>query len=72
LDASKLKQVGDAEFTSGNPGMFGVGGILTLTFKTVKAGVTTLMLVYCRHWETNVKPLGKFKAKLIINYPCCF
>lgn len=60
LDASILQQLGAIRFKSGNPGLVGAGGMLTLTFKTLKVGMTTLSLVYHRPWETNVKPRGTF------------
>jgi predicted secreted protein len=60
LDASMFQQVGEVEFRSGNPGLLGAGGTLTLTFETLKPGTATLTLVYHRPWETDVEPVDTF------------
>ena len=60
LDARMLKQVGETTFKSSNPGLVGAGGILTLTYRTLKVGTTSLTLVYHRTWETDVKAQGTF------------
>jgi inhibitor of cysteine peptidase len=49
LDVSISKQVGNAKFRSENPGLIGSGGKMTLTYKAIRAGETTLTLAYCRH-----------------------
>ena len=66
LDASMIQQIGSTEFKSGNPGLVGAGGTLTLTFKTLKPGTTSLTLIYHRPWETDVKPLNSFTATIIV------
>lgn len=66
LDTSMFQQVGDPEFKSGNPGLIGSGGSLTLTFKTLKAGTTALTLVYHRPWETDVKPQDTFTVSVVV------
>jgi inhibitor of cysteine peptidase len=66
LDASFLQQVGEIAFNSGNPGLIGSGGTLTLTYKTLKAGTTTLNLVYHRPWEKDIKPLNTFLVTINI------
>jgi inhibitor of cysteine peptidase len=60
LDTSLLEQVGDPVFISTAPGLVGSGGTLTLTFKSLKAGITSLKLVYHRPWEPGVDPLDTF------------
>ncbi|MGA2490020.1 MAG: protease inhibitor I42 family protein [Anaerolineales bacterium] len=66
LDRAMLQQVGEATFKSGNPGLVGAGGTLTLTFKTLRAGTTALELIYHRPWETDVKPLGTFVVNVTV------
>ena len=66
VDASILKQEGEVEFKSSNPGLIGSGGIMTLTFKAQKAGTTTLNLIYHRPWETDVKPESAFSVTIIV------
>ena len=66
LDASMIQQVGEAGFKSGNPGLVGAGGILTLKFRILKPGTTSLTLVYHRPWEVDVKPLRSFTIMLIV------
>ncbi len=66
MDGSFVQQVGETEFRSGNPGLIGASGTLTLTFKALKPGRTNLTLVYHRPWETDVQPLGSFDITLFI------
>ena len=66
LDASILQQVGEVEFKSSNPGLIGSSGSLTLTYKTLKTGTTTLNLVYHRPWEAEVKPEATFSATIVV------
>jgi inhibitor of cysteine peptidase len=66
LDAGLLQQVGETAFKSSNPGLIGAGGTLTLTFKALKPGKTTLTLIYHRPWEKNVAPQSTFLVTLAI------
>jgi len=66
LDSGMLQQIGSTEFKSGNSGLVGAGGNLTLTFKALKPGTTNLTLIYHRPWETGVKPLQSFTATIIV------
>jgi inhibitor of cysteine peptidase len=66
LDTSILEQVGDPKFSGGVPGMVGSGGILTLTFKALQAGTTTLTLIYHRPWETDVAPIDTFLVTVTV------
>jgi Predicted secreted protein len=66
LDASMIRQVGEAEFKSSNPGVIGAGRTLTLKFMTLQAGTTSLALVYHRPWETGVKPLSSFTTAITV------
>lgn len=66
LDTSLLEQVGEAEFESRAPSLLGSGGTLTLTFKALQAGTTTLTLVYRRPWETEVEPIDTFSVTVVI------
>jgi len=65
LDAGLIQQVGEPEFKSSSPGLIGSGGSITLTFEILKAGTTTLNLVYHRPWETNVAPLSTFAVTIV-------
>lgn len=66
LDTTIFKQVGEATFVSSDPGLVGAGGTLTLTFKVLKAGTASLMLVYHRPWETGVEPLDTFSVTVTV------
>jgi inhibitor of cysteine peptidase len=66
LDASMIQQVGSTDFKSGNPGLVGAGGTLTLTFKLLKPGTTVLTLIYHRPWETDVEPLHSYTITIIV------
>jgi inhibitor of cysteine peptidase len=66
LDSSMIQQVGSTEFKSSNTRLVGAGGTQTLVFKTLKAGMTNLTLVYHRPWENGVKPLRSFEIKIIV------
>ena len=68
LDASMIQQVGETEFKSSNsnPGFAGAGGTLTLKFRALKVGTTSLTLVYHRPWETDVKPLSSFTTTITV------
>ena len=65
LDSTFLEQVGDTAFISSDPGLIGSGGTLTLTFEVLKAGTTTLSLVYHRPWETDVDPIDTFTVTVV-------
>jgi inhibitor of cysteine peptidase len=66
LDTTMFEQLDDPVFRSSNPNLIGSGGILTLTFKVLKAGTTSLTLVYHRPWETNVDPNDSFTVTLTV------
>jgi inhibitor of cysteine peptidase len=66
LDTSLFKQAGDPAFSSSNPGVVGSGGTLTLTFNTLKAGTSTLLLIYHRPWETSVEPTNTFSISVTV------
>ena len=66
LDTNMFQQIGDAEFTSGDPGLVGAGGTLALTFKAIQAGTGTLTLVYHRSWEPDVAPADTFTVTVIV------
>ena len=66
LDSVMFEQVGDPVFDSSNPGLVGSGGTLTLTFKSLKAGASTLTLIYHRPWETGVDPLDTFTVAVTV------
>jgi len=66
LDSVMFEQVSDPVFNSSNPGLVGSGGTLTLTFKSLKAGASTLTLIYHRPWETGVDPLDTFTVAVTV------
>jgi inhibitor of cysteine peptidase len=66
LQGSLFEQVGETEFSSGNSGLVGAGGMQTLTFRAVQAGSATLTLVYHRPWETDVEPIGTFSVDVVV------
>jgi inhibitor of cysteine peptidase len=66
LDAGMLQQVGETQFKSSNPGSTGAGGTLTLTFKALRAGTSTLTLIYHRPWETDMEPQSTFAVTVVI------
>ena len=65
LDTRLVRQVDDPVFKSSNPGLIGSGGSLTLNFKILKAGSTTLTLFHQRSWETDIKPQATFSVFVI-------
>jgi inhibitor of cysteine peptidase len=66
LDNSLLEKVGETEFKSNDPGLVGAGGELTLTYKTLKTGKTSLNLVYHRPWEMDIEPQRTYMVTIII------
>jgi inhibitor of cysteine peptidase len=66
LDTTIFQLAGDPTFISSDPGVVGSGGVLTLTFITVKAGTASLKLVYQRPWETNVEPVNTFEITVSV------
>ena len=66
LDTTILEQVGEAAFESSNPSLVGAGGTLTLTFKALKPGITTLTLFYHRSWEADVPPAETFTLQVTV------
>ncbi len=66
LDASMFEMVGDPVFTSSDPSLVGSGGTIALTFKALKAGTSTLVLVYHRPWETGVEPTNTFSVTVTV------
>lgn len=66
FDTTMFESVGDPVFNSSNPGLVGSGGTLTLTFKALKAGTSTLSLIYHRPWETGVEPIDTFTVTVTV------
>ena len=65
LDTQMLQPIGEPEFKSSAPGLVGSAGTITLTFKSLKAGTTTLNLIYHRSWETDVAPLSTYTVTIV-------
>ncbi len=66
LDATMFKPSGEPIFTRSDSTLVGSGGTLTLTFKTLKVGSSTLTLIYHRPWETGVSPINTFSVNVLI------
>ena len=66
LEPTMFESVGDPVFNSSNPGLVGSGGTLTLTFRALKAGTSTLTLIYHRPWETGVDPIDTFSVTVTV------
>jgi inhibitor of cysteine peptidase len=66
LDATMFKSSGEPIFTRGDSTLVGSGGTLSLTFKTLKTGNSTLTLIYHRPWETGVSPINTFTVNVIV------
>lgn len=65
FEEGTLSQVGEVQFKSESD-LPGAGGMLTLRFKAVQAGQTTLNLAYLRPWEEGVDPLETFSVEVIV------
>jgi inhibitor of cysteine peptidase len=66
LDTTMFKSSGEPIFTRGDSTLVGSGGTLTLTFKALKTGNSTLTLIYHRPWETGVSPINTFTVNVIV------
>jgi len=65
VDESILQQVGESEFLSDSK-VPGSGGKLTLVFRAMAPGQTTLRLVYHRPWEEDVEPLKTYEVNVVV------
>ncbi len=59
IDPAVIQQSGEAEYKS-DSNLIGSGGVYTFTFEGVKAGTSTLKLIYHRSWEKDVPPEEEF------------
>ena len=64
-DEAVLEQLGASTFKADSD-LVGAGGQVTLRFKAVAAGQTTLQLVYHRPWETDEPPAETFEVTVIV------
>ena len=64
-DEAVLEQLGASTFKADSD-LMGSGGQVTLRFKAVAAGQTTLQLVYHRPWEEDVEPLETFSVQVVV------
>lgn len=60
-----LRQVGEIKFKPQSD-MLGAGGVQIIKFEALKAGETTLNLVYHRPWEKGVEPLKTFSINVFV------
>ncbi len=58
-----LRQMGEIEFEPVS-NLLGASGIQTLRFEAVRAGQTTLRLIYHRPWEVDVEPARTFSLQV--------
>jgi len=65
VDPSILRQDCEPEFEP-ESNLIGASGKITMTFKAVSAGPTTLRLIYHRPWETDVPPLKTFEVAVVV------
>ncbi|BBB49467.1 protease inhibitor I42 family protein [Pelolinea submarina] len=65
LDDQYLQQQGEAGYESDSD-LIGAGGTATYTFKALKAGQTTLKLVYNRPFEPDNPPEKTFEISVVI------
>jgi inhibitor of cysteine peptidase len=69
MDEKLLAREGEAEFRSEKKNgeqVVGAGGVITLRFKALAPGSTTLKLVYLRPWEKSDPPLKTFEMAVTI------
>jgi inhibitor of cysteine peptidase len=59
LDEKMVSRIGDPEFKP-ESSLVGAGGIITLRFKALSPGSTTIHLVYHRPWEKDQPPLKTY------------
>jgi len=66
LAGDAVEQLGEPSYATRPhaPGLLGVGGTFTFTFKAVKPGKTTVKLVYARPWEKNKPPAKTFTVTI--------
>jgi inhibitor of cysteine peptidase len=68
-DETLLKLKGDPEFVqppdNGTP-IVGAGGTQVFRFEALKAGTTTLTLVYHRPWEKDVAPIDTYSLTVAV------
>lgn len=64
-DAAVLEQLGASTYKADSD-LMGAGGQVTLRFKAVAAGQTTLQLVYHRPWETDEPPAETFEVTVVV------
>ena len=65
LDEAILRQTGEPQFESSSK-VIGAGGTQITRFETLKAGQTTLRLIYHRPWEKDVEPLETFSIQIVV------
>jgi inhibitor of cysteine peptidase len=65
LDTSILRQLGEADYQP-QSNLLGGGGVQTFHFQAVRAGQTTLELIYHRPWEKGVEPLKTFSVQVTV------
>jgi predicted secreted protein len=61
LDTTTMRQVGKARFISRDT-LPGTSGTFYLDFNPIKKGVSRIMLIYSREWETDVSPEDSFSV----------
>jgi len=65
VDEAILTLVGEREYEFDSK-LLGAPGVVTFRFEVVKAGETTLELIYHRAWEEEVAPLEIFSVNIMV------
>ena len=68
IDEDIVYQVGESEFEQLSP-LLGASERQILRFKPIKAGQSTLRLVYRRPWEKGIEPAKEFSIQVVTTAP---
>ena len=66
LDTAILKQEGDPEWKTDQPGLLGSEVTCTLKFGVLRAGRTELRLVYHQPWDKETPPAQTFEVTVVV------
>ena len=66
VNVSVLKQAGNTAKFKADTDLTGSPGKVTLRFKAVGPGKTTLKLIYRRPWEKDIAPIKAYQADVVV------